>query len=87
MPPPRRTSLGLGRRSKEISHGSDNAGGTHGPDHGGEFCGDCPATAGHHRYAEACSSKDWSAKQPLNEKIHVEEAWQITKGDPAVVVA
>ena len=31
--------------------------------------------------------KDWSAKQcPLKQKIHVEEAWQITKGDPAVVV-
>ena len=31
--------------------------------------------------------KDWSAKQrPLIQKIDVEEAWRITRGDPAVVV-
>jgi subtilisin family serine protease len=33
------------------------------------------------------AAKDWSAKQrPLLQKISVEEAWRITRGDPAVVV-
>ena len=84
---PRGTSLGLGRRSREIGHASDDAGGTRGPDPGGGSCGGCPGAAGTPDGAEACSSQGLVGQaRPLIQKLHVEEAWQITRGDPAVVV-